>query len=778
MSDTLNLLNLKQYVDFPTHTGGNTLDLIISPTDSNMISNPIRGSLITDHYSLDFQIKSSRNIPDTSRTIHTRLYKRISNDKYVNTLKNLSKHHHDPTPQDFDTLNLNLEKMINQLAPFVKITVPSHPLSPWFTSELKDYKKQLRNIEKMMSKNPSQVNTRNYTTLRNTYTNKLREHKSKYFSDLLCEKTTTCKQMYQITDSLLGRKTERMLPDGIDSSIAHSFHDFFISKVQKIIDKLHTLSDTFLTPILKHAASLDSLIPPTYFDLMKIIKQFKKNSPTDPIPTNLLHDIAEEIIEPIHDAITISLHEGFVPKSLKTATIIPLLKKNNLDKNILSNYRPVSQLSTLSKVLEKVVATQILTYLNENKLLNSLQSAYQPHKSTETALTRVSNDILVSLDKKHITIITLIDLSSAFDTLNHELITHRLRQLGIKDTALKWFISFLTDRTFTVKINNTSSKSAAIKYGVPQGSVLGPIIFNICIDNISRIIKKHPIKYHMYADDLQLYVEVESTEKIPIAMRSINNCLDEIKNWYNENSLCINMNKTEALIIHNNGIKIPNEITLFNMNFKCYMPIRNLGFIFEPSFNFKNHIDKIFKIANFSLYNIRQIRRSITKKACESLVRSLVLLHFDYCNLLLIGLPESHLTKLIKLQRKSVRVIFDMPKLSHDSITTRMQQLHWLPLIFRIEYKLLITVHNAIHHGYPTYICDLLKIKKMIRSRRETHEFILEMSYYNSNVGYRSFSLAASKLWNKLPNKLRTIREKLTFKKSLKTYLFKAAYSL
>ena len=126
------------------------------------------------------------------------------------------------------------------------------------------------------------------------------------------------------------------------------------------------------------------------------------------------------------------------------------------------------------------------------------------------------------------------------------------------------------------------------------------------------------------------------------------------------------MNKTEALIIHNNGIKIPNEITLFNMNFKCYMPIRNLGFIFDPSFNFKNHIDKIFKIANFSLYNIRQIRRSITKKACESLVRSLVLLHFDYCNLLLIGLPESHLTKLIKLQRKSVRVIFNMAKLSYD----------------------------------------------------------------------------------------------------------------
>ena len=133
MVDTLNMLNLK-HVDFPTHTGGNTLDLIISPTDSNMISKPIRGSLITDHYSLNFQIKSSRNIPDTSRTIHTRLYKRISNDKYVETFKKLSKNHHDPAPQNFDILNLNLEKMINQLAPFVKITVPSHPLSPWFTN--------------------------------------------------------------------------------------------------------------------------------------------------------------------------------------------------------------------------------------------------------------------------------------------------------------------------------------------------------------------------------------------------------------------------------------------------------------------------------------------------------------------------------------------------------------------------------------------------------------------------------------------------------------------
>ena len=174
-------------------------------------------------------------------------------------------------------------------------------------------------------------------------------------------------------------------------------------------------------------------------------------------------------------------------------------------------------------------------------------------------------------------------------------------------------------------------------------------IFNICIDQISKIIRKHGINYHMYADDLQLYIEVNSIDDIPTATRKLNICLDEIKTWYNENSLCINMNKTEALIIHNHVKHIPDKISLFNIDFKCNTPIRNLGFIFDQFFDFQNHINKIFKIENFALCNIKQIRSSINNKACASLVRSLVISHFDYCNLLLITLPECHLEKLSKL---------------------------------------------------------------------------------------------------------------------------------
>ena len=496
---------------------------------------------------------------DTSRTIHTRLYKRISNDKYVETFKKLSKNHHDPAPQDFDILNLNLEKMINQLAPFVKITVPSHPLSPWFTNNLKTLKIQLRMTEKSMLKNSSEENINNYMEMRNRYTNKLRQTKSNYFSDLL---STTSKQMYQITDSLLGRSIEKVLPDGTDIFLVDSFQNFFQDKVQKIIDNLPSPSITHQSDFCEQEAILDTFLPPTYENLLNIINNFKKNSPADTLPINLLHDISKEIIIPIHDAISISLKDGIVPTNLKNAFVTPLLKKKNLDRNILSNYRPVSQLSTLSKVLEKVVAEQTISFINYYKKLNPLQSAYQNHKSTETAITKVTNDILLSLDKKHITILTLIDLSSAFDTLNHSLTIRRLYQLGIRGKALKWFISYLADRTYMIKINNTTSKTVDIKYGVPQGSVLGPIIFNICIDQISKIIRKHGINYHIYADDLQLYIEVESIDDIPTATRKLNICLDEIKTWYNENSLCINMNKTEALIIHNNVKHIPDKISL------------------------------------------------------------------------------------------------------------------------------------------------------------------------------------------------------------------------
>ena len=189
-------------------------------------------------------------------------------------------------------------------------------------------------------------------------------------------------------------------------------------------------------------------------------------------------------------------------RSLKYAIIKPILKKSSLDPDVLTNYRWFSQLP-ICKIMERVVSHQLINYLENNNLLDYFQSAYNKSVSTETALTHVTDLIHNSLDSSYCVQLLLIDFSSAFDMLNHSILINRIIELGIEGSPVQWLMSFITDRTSSVKINDFISPPTNILKGVPQGSVLGPLLFSIYLRPISNIIRKYPnIHYHTYADDI------------------------------------------------------------------------------------------------------------------------------------------------------------------------------------------------------------------------------------------------------------------------------------
>jgi hypothetical protein len=225
-----------------------------------------------------------------------------------------------------------------------------------------------------------------------------------------------------------------------------------------------------------------------------------------------------------------SLSSGKVPDTFKVAFITPILKNPSLDASVLSNYKPISNLPFLSKVLEKVVNDRLNEFMEEEGCQELYQSAYRKGHSTETALLRVHNDILRALSEKRACLMLLLDLSAAFDTVDHSALIDTLSAAGLRDSALEWFRSYLSDRYQCVSIGTHRSGLKPLRSGVPQGSVLGPVLFSLYTSSLGKLIQTHSLSYHLYADDTSIYITFE-TPQLTDAVARMECCAEDVRRW-------------------------------------------------------------------------------------------------------------------------------------------------------------------------------------------------------------------------------------------------------
>ena len=270
-----------------------------------------------------------------------------------------------------------------------------------------------------------------------------------------------------------------------------------------------------LTRPNSNSTALSSFEPVSEADILKILKSSTtKSCDLDPIPTALVKECADILVTPINNIINYSLREGSFPNCFKTAYVTPLLKKPNLDRNLLKNYRPVSNLSFISKLIEKIVAKQLNNYIDSEGLSNVNQSAYRRLHSTESALLKIQNDIAASMEA-----LTLLDLSAAFNTIDHDILFNSLRDwFGVDGTVLRWIKSYLSNHKQKVKLGNSFSDAFSLPYGVPQGSVLGPLLFTLYTTPLSNIISNFNVTHHLYADDTQIYLALDHRTLIPVLL--------------------------------------------------------------------------------------------------------------------------------------------------------------------------------------------------------------------------------------------------------------------
>lgn len=489
----------------------------------------------------------------------------------------------------------------------------------------------------------------------------------------------------------------------------------------------------------------------------------------DPIPTPFFKTFYELFEEQLLYMVNCSLQMGVFPTSFKTAVVKPLLKKSNLDPNVLNNYRPVSNLPFLSKILEKLVFNQVNDFLNTNDILEKYQSGFRMNHSTETALLKILNDIRCNLDKHKLTVLVLLDLTAAFDTVDHHILLNRLRHLvGLSGTVLNWFVSYLTDRSFFVSMDMCSSGTHEIKCGVPQG----PTLFNLYMLPLGDVIRRHGISFHSYADDTQLYIAVSPDDTGPID--ALFNCILDIKSWMAENFLQLNQDKTEVLVIGPEGQR--EKLLPKLQDFKPSQSVKNLGVIFDSELSFTPHIKNITKIGFYHLKNIARVRPFLSQASTEVLMHAFISCRLDYCNALFSGLPKKSISNLQLLQNSAARVLTRTRGREH--ITPVLKSLHWLPVRFRIDFKVLLLVFKCLNGLGPSYLSDLLLIYQPSRTLRSSGTGLLTIPQVCSKThGEAAFSYFGPRLWNSLPENLRAAETVDVFKKRLKTHLFNQAFN-
>ena len=776
MNKLLHSLDLQQIVSCPTHRLGHTLDVLITNDPLSVLDLSVVDKALSDHFCINFRLSLAHPGP-MKKTVTSRSLRKIDPTTFkadiVHALSTDT-----VSSIDTETYNHKLREVLDKHAPLVSRRVSDRPSAPWMNDTIIQARQERRRSERQWRRSGLTVHRQIYVHHKNRVNTMIRHAKQNYISDRI-ENARTSRDLFHLTSTLVGSANSVSLPHtSSPDDLASSFSQFFSNKIEKIrndLDQAPSDSVSSLTPTFT-GAFLDSFLPVTSDQVKDIITHMpKKSCQLDPIPYSLMSQCLDELLPAITNIVNVSLASGTVPLPFKNALVTPLLKKSTLDAQQLKNYRPVSNLPFLSKVLERIVLRQLMQHLEIHNLLEPFQSAYRKSHSTETALLRVVNDLLQASDRGEVSILTLLDLSAAFDTIDHEILLNRLQDVfGCTGVVLSWFRSYLSDRTQSVVVSGAQSAPSLLKYGVPQGSVLGPILFTMYTQQLSLVIKPFLLSYHFFADDTQLHKSAQPNS-ISSLVKDMSVCVENISDWMHANKLQMNGEKTECLCVGSK--KKLEQVTTTSLSFANTTiafseTVRDLGVHLDSHLNMDSHIDHLCKTLYFFLRRLGKIRQYLSVSAANKLAVSFILSRLDYCNSLLIGLPDSKLNRLQRIQNRAAHIVLRRPR--RESSVPLLRALHWLPVKARIEYKVACQCfHCHTSSTAPPYLSSLLRPYNPTRSLRSQNSALLTVPRYSLNsFGKRAFSVSGPTVWNSLPETLRVKNTLPTFKRHLKTHLF------
>ena len=776
--DLLNQYGLSQYVQDPTHTAGHIIDLIIAHDSDDLIDSiSVHDLGLSDHSLVLCKLNTTTNCKNVfSRNV--RSWKNGNFDRFkldlsssqlcdiefLNSITSVSKL--------VQLYNDTVASLLDQHVPTKKVRISLRKQVPWFSVELKTEILERRRLERLWRRTRCVADRAAFVSQRNLVRNMVIDQKRRYYKQL-CENVSSSRELWRLLNGFVKGKQPSILPDfDSDEACASTFATFFAEKIVKIRSSFSPFCSVAPCTIPNAVPLFDRFDPITFSEAVNIISQMKsKTSSLDPIPTWLVKRFAF-LLAPFFCAITnLSLSTGVFPDSVKRAIITPILKKRSLDKNDLNNYRPVSSLSFVSKFIERAVSVRIDRFLFYHDLISPFQSAYRPYHSTETVLLRLCNDIAVARGNHLLTCVIMLDLSAAFDTVDHCILLDRLSSsFNFSGVVLKWFSNYLMNRSQSVMINSHVSLPHSFLYGVPQGSILGPRLYSLYVSPISNIIDSYGLSHHIYADDTCLYFSFPPAD-VAISIEILDACIYHLCDWFNSNFLKVNCNKTNLIAFNSFSVDSAIRINVSGVNVYPSSSVHYLGVTLDHSLSFEPHVLEICRSSFAFLRSLYRIRSYLPYAAVLSLVNVFIFSRLDYCNSILSFCNNRTIGRLQRVQNCLVRLVKFLPRRSPTSSAIR--DIGWLRVDGRIFYKICCLAHKCIYGSAPFYICNLISSSPSVTSisLRSNSSLILYTPITRFATVRRAFYYNAPRLWNSLPASLRCERRYNVFKRRLKVHI-------
>lgn len=769
-------VDLRQIIEEPTRVTKTSSTLIdhMYVSDLQITHSSVVKFGISDHFPVlcVIDVKNDDSLGKQSgtgrhKTISYRKFENVNLDSFKHDLQTAAWNEIDIQNHSADeclrAFNHIFKPIVDKHLPVVTKRVKRQTQPKWMTSDILKAI-NLRDTAKRQGKEDV------YKYWRNQTTKLISDAKANHYTKSVELHKTNPRMLSNIFQDLGGKSTKHM-PTSInycgkafenDTGIAQALNEHFTSIADKYLKNVdsnaehdHMLLKQFVQSKLPPGNVFQ--IPPTNEEwIRKYLTSLNTNKATglDDISAKVLKLAAPYVSKWIAKICNHSIRTSQFPEVWKKARVTPLHKKNSVHE--VENYRPISILPVLSKILEKHVSIALYEFLTVNDLFSQRQSGFRNNHSCETALNLMTDEWLNSIHNGEYTGILFVDMCKAFDLVNHELLLQKLEIYNSNQSSLLWFKSYLSNRTQCVQVNKSVSAQLPINYGVPQGSILGPLLFLIFINDLPLYSTSGQI--NIFADDSTTTVKSSRLDTVNTLLQEETN---NVVKWCTENKMVLNTEKTKVMLLATKQ-KLRNappalQVEVQNTLIETVSEDKVLGVIIDNNLSWKSQVQKVRKTVLFKLSILRRIRKYLPKHTRILFYNYYVKPHLDYCCSVWGNCSKRDCNIIIKLQKQAARLVLDADRLTPSK--EMFNSLNWLTFTQIVHQKQATLVYKSLNNLAPSYMAKMFHLKRNDGLRSTTHNKL-----FIPRAHPKSFRYCGAKLWNSLPDNVRCAQNIRQFK--------------